>query len=109
MIVAYSYYQEIDSPANKDFVKPSSRPSGRRRRALSERAVPRGPTKLVYLWAEGVKKANSTDRMAVIEALEALLPSMTGRAASSQVEPKTHHCGSERLSGRAAGTRSSTS
>ena len=88
MIVAYSYFQEIDSPANADFVKRFQTKYGTDAPYLNELAA--RAYEATYLWAEGVKKANSTDRMAVIEALESPV-SIDGPSGKLAVEPKTHH------------------
>jgi branched-chain amino acid transport system substrate-binding protein len=88
MIAAYSYFQEIDSPANADFVKRFQTKYGADAPYLNELAA--RAYEAVYLWAEGVKKANSTDRMAVIEALESPV-SIDGPSGKLAVEPKTHH------------------
>ena len=88
MIVAYSYFQEIDTPANADFVKRFQAKYGANAPYLNELAA--RSYEAVYLWAEGVKKAGSTDRMAVIEALESPV-SIDGPSGKLAVEPKTHH------------------
>jgi branched-chain amino acid transport system substrate-binding protein len=45
----------------------------------------------LLLWAEGVRKANSIERDAVIKALEAGV-SVDGPAGQLSIDPKTHHC-----------------
>jgi branched-chain amino acid transport system substrate-binding protein len=44
----------------------------------------------LHLWADAVKKANSLDRMKVIEALEAGA-SYDGPAGKTTIDAKTHH------------------
>ena len=88
MIVAYSYLQEIDTPANVDFVGRSQAKYGADAPYLNELAA--RSYEAVYLWAEGVKQAGSTDRMAVIEALESPV-SIDGPSGKVAIEPKTHH------------------
>ncbi|MEJ2121798.1 MAG: transporter substrate-binding protein [Alphaproteobacteria bacterium] len=88
MIVAYSYFQEIDTPANKDFVKRFKAKYGAKASDLNELAARN--YEAVYLWAEGVKKAGSLDRMKVIEALEAPV-SYEGPSGKVAIEPRTHH------------------
>jgi len=88
MIVAYSYLQEIDTAANKDFVARFQAKYGADAPYLNELAA--RSYEAVYLWAEGVKKAGSLDRMAVIEALESPV-SIDGPSGKLAVEPKTHH------------------
>ena len=43
------------------------------------------------LWAQGVNKAGTTDRMKVIEALETGL-SFVGPAGKTTIDPQTYHC-----------------
>ncbi len=88
MIVAYSYLQEIDTPANQDFVSRFQAKYGDDAPYLNELAA--RSYEAVYLWAEGVKQAGSTDRMAVIEALESPV-SFDGPSGKIAIEPKTHH------------------
>ena len=88
MIVAYSYFQEIDTPVNADFVKRFKTKYGADAPYLNELAA--RSYEAVYLWAEGVKKAGKTDRMAVIEALESPV-AIDGPSGKLEVEPKTHH------------------
>jgi urea transport system substrate-binding protein len=88
MIVAYSYFQEIDTPANKAFIKRFQAKYGAKAPYLNELAA--RTYEGVYLWAEGVKKAGTLDRMKVIEALESPV-SFAGPSGTVAVEPKTHH------------------
>ena len=88
MIVAYSYFQEIDSPANKAFVERFQAKYGADAPYINELAA--RTYEGVYLWAEGVKKAGTLDRMAVIEALESPV-SIEGPSGKVEIEPKTHH------------------
>jgi urea transport system substrate-binding protein len=88
MIAAYSYFQEIDTPANNDFVKRFQARFGADAPALNELAA--RSYEGVYLWAEGVKLAGTVERMAVIEALETPV-SFDGPSGKISIEPKTHH------------------
>jgi urea transport system substrate-binding protein len=88
MIVAYSYFQEIDTPANKEFVKRFQAKYGDKAPYLNELAA--RSYEGAYLWAEGVKKAGTLDRMKVIEALESPV-SFNGPSGKVTIEPKTHH------------------
>ncbi len=88
MIVAYSYFQEIDTPANRDFVKRFQTKYGADAPYLNELAA--RSYEGVYLWAEGVKQAGTVERMAVIEALETPV-SIDGPSGKISIEPKTHH------------------
>jgi len=88
MIVAYSYFQEIATQANKDFVARFKARFGADAPYINELAA--RSYEAVNLWAEGVKAAGSTDRMKVIEALEAPA-SYAGPSGTVTIEPKTHH------------------
>ena len=61
MICAYSYFEEIDSPANKDFVARFKARMGADAPALNELAA--RSYEGAYLWAEAVKAAGTTERM----------------------------------------------
>jgi urea transport system substrate-binding protein len=88
MICAYSYFQEVDTPANKAFVKRFQAKYGANAPYLNELAV--RSYEATMLWAEGVRQAGSTDRMKVIEALESPV-SINGPSGKLSIEPKTHH------------------
>ena len=88
MIVAYSYFEEIDTPANKDFVARFKARYGADAPYLNELAT--RYYEGVYLWAEGVKKAGSTDLDAMVKALDTPV-SYDGPSGKVEVEPKTHH------------------
>ncbi|NNF78314.1 MAG: transporter substrate-binding protein [Rhizobiales bacterium] len=88
MIVAYSYLQEIQSDANEAFVKRFQDKYGANAPYLNELAA--RSYEAAYLWAEGVKKAGTTDQMPVIEALEGGV-SFAGPSGNISIEPKTHH------------------
>ena len=88
IIVAYGYLQEIDTPANQDFVGRFQAKYGADAPYLNELAA--RSYEAVYLWAEGVRRAGSLDRMAVIEALESPV-SIDGPSGRIAIEPKTHH------------------
>ena len=86
--VSYAYFQELDTPANKAFLD------------KLHAKMPNAPyfggelAMMTYtgfnIWAEGVRKAGSPDRMKVIEALESGI-SFEGPAGKTVIDPKTHH------------------
>ncbi len=88
IIVAYGYLQEIDTPANQEFVGRFQAKFGADAPYLNELAA--RSYEAVYLWADGVRKAGSVDRMAVIEALESPV-SIDGPSGNIAIEPRTHH------------------
>ena len=88
MICAYSYFEEIDSPANKDFVARFKAFMGDGAPALNELAA--RSYEGAMLWAEAVKAAGTADRMPVIEALRAG-QSFDGPSGTVTIEPKTNH------------------
>jgi branched-chain amino acid transport system substrate-binding protein len=89
ILCAFSYFQELDTPANKAFLE-------RFRAKLGDKAPYLGgelAMRTYYgarLWAEGVKKAGSIDRMKVIEALETGI-GLDGPAGLTTIDPPTHH------------------
>lgn len=88
ILLAYNYSKELDTPANKAFLAKWEKKFGDTK-PIHELAV--ATYQGVLLWAAGVKKAGSIDRMKVIEALETGL-SIDGPAGKVTVDPKTHHC-----------------
>ena len=88
MICSYSYFEEIDSPANQDFVARFKAHRGEDAPALNELAA--RAYEGAYLWAEGVKQAGTVERMPVIEALRTGI-SYDGPSGRVTIEPKTNH------------------
>ncbi|MEL7471217.1 MAG: transporter substrate-binding protein [Pseudomonadota bacterium] len=88
MICAYSYFEEIDSPANADFVARFKAFVGDGAPGLNELAA--RSYEGAMLWAEAVKAAGTADRMPVIEALRSGL-SYAGPSGPVTIEPKTNH------------------
>lgn len=87
IMVAYNYSQELDTPANNAFKKSWADANGGDQ-SMHEIAV--SNYQGVLTWAEGVRKAGSLDRDAVIAALETGV-SIDGPAGKITVDPKTHH------------------
>ena len=86
---AFAYFQELDTPTNKAFLDKFQAKLGDQAPSyLSELAM------MTYhgfnIWADGVTKAGTVDRMKVIEALESGI-SYQGPAGTTVVDPKTHH------------------
>ena len=88
MICAYSYFEEIDTPANQDFVARFKAHRGEGAPALNELAA--RAYEGAYLWAEAVKQAETTERMPVIETLRTGV-SYDGPSGAVTIEPKTNH------------------
>jgi urea ABC transporter substrate-binding protein len=87
IIGAYGYFEELTTPASTDYV-------GKLKAAspdipyISELAA--ASYEGFYLWAEGVKAADSIDRMKVIEALEGGI-SFEGPSGKVVLDHATHH------------------
>lgn len=88
IVTVKNYFDEIDTPANQAFLK--------RFKDRFDDYVYVGPLGMadyqgMYLWAEAVKKANSTDRNKVIEAFESgiSIDVPSGKLAS---HPQSHYC-----------------
>ena len=88
MICSYSYFEEIDSPANKDFVARFKAHMGGDPPALNELAA--RAYEGAYIWAEAVKAAGTVDREPVIEALRGGI-GYDGPSGRVEIEPKTNH------------------
>lgn len=87
IMVAYNYSQELETPANTAFKERWTAAYGDVS-AIHEIAVSHYMG--VQLWAEGVRRAGSLDRMAIIEALEGSL-SVEGPSGVMTIDPQTHH------------------
>ncbi len=88
-IGSQSYYQEITTEANQAFQKKFLPKYGTTTKYVTPLAIQSYHG--LHLWASAVKKANSVDRMKVIEALEAN-HTFSGPAGKTAIDPKTHHC-----------------
>jgi branched-chain amino acid transport system substrate-binding protein len=88
-IGSQSYYQEITTEANQAFLKKFLPKYGTTTKYVTPLAIQSYHG--LHLWAAAVKKANSIDRMKVIEALEAN-HTFSGPAGKTAIDPKTHHC-----------------
>ena len=88
MIVCFAYFEEIDTPANKKFLTDLRANSSTKINYVSETAA--RSYEGVHLWAEGVRKAGTTDRLEVIKALRSPV-SFDGPSGKVTIEPKTNH------------------
>ena len=88
IIYACGYFQELDTPASRAYVERFAAMYGPDHSYLTE--LPTATYEGVKLWAKAVNQAGTTDRMAVIEALESGL-SLDGPTGTVTVDPKTHH------------------
>ena len=89
IVSAFSYFQEIDNPINKAFLERFHAKLGDKAPYLGAELAMRTYIG-VQLWAEGVRRAKSIDRMAVIKALESGI-SLDTPAGKTTLDPKTHH------------------
>ncbi len=89
IVCAFSYFQEVDTPANKAFLERFKAKYGDQTPYLGAELAMRTYYG-AHLWAEGVKKAKTPDRMKVIEALETGI-SFDGPAGLTTIDPPTHH------------------
>jgi len=88
VVIAYPYLQEVDSPANKEFVE-------RWRQEYGQDATYINPSAMAawnawQLWAKAVNKAGSLDRDKVIAALESGL-SVDSPGGKVTLNPGSHH------------------
>jgi urea transport system substrate-binding protein len=89
MLAAYGSMQEIKSTENAAFLKRLNERFGGKAPYVNELAATTWYA--VMHWANGVKAAKTTERMAVIKALEAGSV-VNGPGGKSTLDPGTHHC-----------------
>jgi len=99
IVTLASYFESIDTPVNKAFVASFHKRFGADYPAITEFAA--NTYHGMYLWAAGVKKAGTTDRMKVIEALETGI-SYDAPSGRVTIDPQTHHL---TMTGRLAVTK----
>ncbi|MFT6303547.1 MAG: branched-chain amino acid transport system substrate-binding protein [Pseudomonadales bacterium] len=87
IMVAHNYSQELDTPANKEFLKKWEAAHGDTS-VIHELAV--AQYQGVLLWAEAVRKAGSLDREAMLGALESGI-SIEGPSGTVTLDAQTHH------------------
>jgi branched-chain amino acid transport system substrate-binding protein len=89
MLVCYNYFQDLKNPVNQAFVERFHKRFGADYPNITELAM--GTYQGFSLWAAGVKKANSIDRLKVIEALETGIH-IDAPSGLVTIDPPTHHC-----------------
>jgi urea transport system substrate-binding protein len=89
VVVCYNYLDEIDTPANKEFVTRFQKRYGNDYGYIGDLAV--AEYQGVMMWADAVRKAGSVNRDPVIKALESGL-SINSPSGKITVDPTTHHC-----------------
>ena len=88
IVTCYGWYPNIDSAGSKAFVASMSRKFGPTLTGLSELDV--ATYDAIMLWAAGVRKAGSLERLEVFKALETGI-SYDGPAGRVVMDPATHH------------------
>ena len=88
-LLSYNYFQSLATPGNTAFLARFQKRFGADYPNVTELAC--GTYQGFKLWAEGVKKAGSTDQMKVTEALESGI-SIDGPSGKVTIDPATHHC-----------------
>jgi urea transport system substrate-binding protein len=86
--VSYPYFQELRTPANKSFVALWRKTYGNKYPYITDSAVT--VWNGWHLWAAAVKKAGTTDRDAVIKALESGL-TFNSPSGTVKLNPGSHH------------------
>jgi urea transport system substrate-binding protein len=89
MLICYNYFQDLKNPVNQAFVERFHKRFGADYPNITELAM--GTYQGFRLWVEGVKKANSIDRMKVIEALETEIK-IDAPSGAVTIDAPTHHC-----------------
>ena len=88
MLVAYGYFEELDTQMNNAFLERYHAMHGADAPYVNELAARSYET--FHMWAEAVRRAGTDERMAVIEALESRV-SYTGPSGPLSIDHKTHH------------------
>lgn len=88
-LLAYNYFENIDTPENKSFKARFHKRFGADYPNITELAM--GTYQGFMLWAEGVKKAGSIEPGKVTAALETGI-SINAPSGKVTVDPATHHC-----------------
>jgi urea transport system substrate-binding protein len=88
-LLAYNYFESIPTPGNTAFLERFHKRFGADYPNVTELAC--GTYQGFKLWAEGVKKAGSTDLAKVTLALESGI-SIDGPSGKVSIDPATHHC-----------------
>ena len=88
IVAVYPYFQEIDTPANKQFVEMWHKEFGKDYAYITDSAVT--VWNGWHLWANAVGKAGSTDREKVIKALESGI-SFDGPSGTVTIDGPSHH------------------
>ena len=89
MLICYNYFEGLKNKTNEAFVARFHKRFGDDYPNITELAM--GTYQGFWLWAEAVKKADSVDRMKVIEALETGI-SIDAPSGKVTIDPPTHHC-----------------
>ncbi|WP_322050647.1 urea ABC transporter substrate-binding protein [Paraburkholderia bannensis] len=88
-LLAYNYFESADNPVNKAFKTNFRKRFGANYPNVTELAM--SAYQGFNLWAEGVRKAGTVDRMKVIAALETGV-SIDAPSGKVSIDPATHHC-----------------
>ncbi len=88
IVVAYGYFQENETPTNRSFVRRFQDRMGADAPYLNELAA--RTYEGLKLWALGVERAGTTDRLAVINAIESGID-LDAPSGPLTIDPRTHH------------------
>ena len=88
IVTSYGYYEGIQAPESQVFIDGMHKMFGANLPQLSE--LDSATDEGIMLWAAGVAKAGSLDRMKVITALESGI-SIDGPSGKVSLDPATHH------------------
>jgi urea transport system substrate-binding protein len=89
ILLCKNYLEAIDTPVNKDFLKRFRARYGADYQPISDLTM--SSYQGMLLWAAGVKKAGTLERMKVIEALESGI-TLDLPSGPMTIDPTTHHC-----------------
>ncbi|HLJ64760.1 MAG TPA: ABC transporter substrate-binding protein, partial [Stellaceae bacterium] len=89
MLICYNYFEGLKNPVNDAFIKRFHARFGDNYPNVTELAM--GTYQGFWLWADAVKKAGTTERLKVIDALETGI-SIDAPSGKVTIDPPTHHC-----------------
>jgi urea transport system substrate-binding protein len=89
IVCAFSYFQEVDTPPNKAFLDKFKAKLGGDTPYLGGELAMRTYVG-AHLWAEGVRRAGTLDRLKVIDALQSGI-AFDGPPGRTVLDPKTNH------------------
>ena len=100
IVASYGYFQELNTPKNAAFLSAIHKKFGKKLPYIGEPAAT--TYEGFHLWAKGVKKAGTLDRLKVIKALDSGV-SFDGPSGAVSIDPASHQTIRNAYLGKAVG------